>query len=180
MSTAGIAAGCGASQDSGWEGDPSEGVPEARADPGVELVLENGTGEPVYVQTSNPGGYREWVRLRGPDGEPLDIEGNCAICVCGEPCWVCGIALPTVDTVSAGGDVRVSWDRTVWTLRGDDAGEACRRREPGPDGPLAAEFCWGTGVVDGPVGQHIAGEPTCRSLTFDPDTDREVRYRIGS
>ena len=154
----------------------SGGIPDSSPEDGaVELVLENKSGKTIYVQTSNALGWEEWVSVANDRGETLDIQGDCSFCVCGGACWVCGMALPAVEAVESGDDVRYLWNRRVWTYEGQGL-EQCRRETPVPEGPKLATFCWGEDVVDARLGQRIDGQ-TCDALPFELDSE-ELRYTI--
>jgi hypothetical protein len=147
---AAAAAGCAAR----GAGGASRAADDAIA---IRLVLEVGAAAagPVWIALSGAGGEVGWVSVTLA-GVRVDLQERCDVPDCGVPPAVCGMAVPMVRDLTAGGGRRVEfvWDG-MWSVV--DSVARCETRRAAPAGDYVARFCWSReAVVEGGGG----GDPS--------------------
>lgn len=148
----------------------------------IRFVIEAGEGTtaPVWIALHHSGGGVGWVQVT-LEGARVHLQERCDVEDCGVPPAVCGMAVPMVRNLTAGGERRAEfvWDGLTSVV---DSTARCETRRPAPPGTYVARFCYareaqlqGGDPARGAQGVMVSPECVERSFTL---TSREVVVRL--
>jgi hypothetical protein len=167
----------------------SQGLPADAAQAGpVRFAIEisPGLSAPVYVQLNDKEGQPGWITVFRND-ERIYLEERCEIEDCGGPRGVCGLSLPMVRNLTAGGGdtfIERSWGGLTSVT---DPESGCERRVPAGSGDYVAQLCYSDEVaLDGNAPESEGGalggrvvDPTCVPMPFSVREGEDVVLRVG-
>ena len=160
-----------ASADAAQEAGADAAEPRQQPTMGYRFIIENKSGDAVYIQTVGGAGAPVSVSLF-EDANAVQWQDTCELCNCGPcaSCAVCGRSLAAVERIDPGASYTLSWDGNIWEQASFSCGalQICERSLGAPRGDVVVSVRYAESfkvVNENGADEQVLQDPTRTAMS---------------